>query len=223
LPPAGSWHTAVTAGAFGYSPEDSVENIYDESMKRANASFIRLGFAAPTMLYMMDKDLKNYYTRSWGLMADYFFYRKRNRDGNGFDIGARFTYRNFKIGEDAQKKYSDLLYRGNSVHMMSWDITFRGIIGLYFLYQFWQVYLLAAPRLLHYHADHTESKIGNPDKRIDLFTVGIIGGAGIEVTLCSVVSVFAEYNIGYVPVGKSYNNVEGHQVYVGFTWRTLAR
>jgi hypothetical protein len=213
----------TASGAFIYSPDASPEIIFDEKLKRISAAFIRVGCAPPTMIYMMDKDLKYYYNKSWGLMVDCFFYRMRNRSGNGFDIGARFTYRNYKIGEDIQKKHNDLLYEDNKLHMMSWDVCFRGIIGGYFLYQLWQVYLLAAPRLLHYHAVMRESRTGGDDKMIDLVSIGIIGGAGIEVTLCSIIGIFAEYNIGYTPVGKSFNNVEGHQVYVGITWRTQVR
>ncbi len=212
--------SAMSHRVTGYSPNVDADVIYDERMKRFYGTFLRVGFAAPSMLYMMDKDLGNYFKESWGLMADCFFYRKRNRRGNGFDIGARFTYRNFTIGKDVLKQHSDLLYRNYRTHMMSWDICFRGVIGTYFLRELWQLYIVAAPRLLHYHSVMKESRIRGPEKTVDLVSIGIIGGAGIEVTLVSFLGIFAEYNIGYTPVGKSYNNVEGHQVYVGLVWRT---
>jgi hypothetical protein len=211
----------AASASIGYSPEDSVDTIYDEREKRAFSSFLRVGFAAPSMIYMMDKDLKYYYNTSWGLMADCFFFKKRNRLGNGLDIGARFTYRNFKIGDDIQKARDDLLYGDNRVHMMSWDITFRGVYGVYFLHELWQFYILGAPRFLLYHSVMKDSRIGDPDKKITLASIGFVGGAGVEVTLFSLMAIFAEYNIGYTPVGRSSNNVEGHQVYVGLVWRTL--
>ncbi|OHD63826.1 MAG: hypothetical protein A2176_11945 [Spirochaetes bacterium RBG_13_51_14] len=213
--------TSIPSAAFNYSPDDSIEKVYDERIQRAHAPFIRVGFAAPSMISMMDTDLNYYYNRSWSLMADCFFFRKRNRLGNGLDIGARFTYRNFAIGEDIQKKASDLLYNDNRLHLMSWDVSFRAVIGASLARMMWQVYVIGAPRLLHYHAVMKDNKLGDPDKRINLFSIGIIGGAGLEVAPLPMLGIFAEYNIGYVPVGKSHNNVEGHQVYVGMTWRTL--
>lgn len=211
----------VAASAVRYSPSDSTALVYDERMKKACSSFLRVGFAAPSMIYMMDRDLKYYYNRSWGLMADCYFFKKKSRRGNGLDIGARFTYRNFLIGDDVQKKTSSLLYKENRVHMMSWDICFRGVIGVFFLHELWQLYAIAAPRLLHYHAEMKDSKTGGKDKHVDLVSIGVIGGAGVEVTIVPMMGLFAEYNIGYTPVGTSHNNVEGHQVYVGLTWRTL--
>jgi hypothetical protein len=219
VPAAAVSFFAVSAAR--YSPSDSADTIYDESEKRAYKAFLRVGFAAPSMIYMMDKDLKRYYNISWGLMADCYFFRKRNRMGHGFDIGARFTYRDFKIGKDVLKKYSALVYEDNRLHMMSWDVSFRGVIGAYFFHELWQLYIVAAPRLLHYHAVMKDSRTGDPDKRINLVSIGIIGGAGIEVTILSMLGIFAEYNIGYTPVGTAFNNVEGHQVYVGLVWRTI--
>jgi hypothetical protein len=214
---------SVLAGsAARYSPSDSADAVYSESLSRACSPFIRVGFAAPSMLSMMDRDLNYYYDKSWGLMADLFFFKKRSRRGNGLDIGARFTYRNFLIGDDIQDRTSQLLYRENRVHMMSWDISFRGVIGAYFLHELWQLYAIASPRLLHYHAVMKDNKLGGEDKLVDLVSIGVVGGAGLEVTIVPMMGIFAEYNIGYTPVGKSSNNVEGHQVYVGLTWRTLA-
>ena len=68
-------------------------------------------------------------------------------------------------------------------------------------------------------AEMKDNKRGGDDREVYLFSIGIIGGAGIEVTIFSWMSIFAEYNIGYTPVGKSSRNIEGHQVYVGITWR----
>ena len=104
---------------------------------------------------------------------------------------------------------------------MSWDICFRGVIGFYFIHELWQLYAIAAPRLLHYHSVMKDNRLGGPDRSVDLVSIGIIGGAGIEMTIVPMMGLFAEYNIGYTPVGKSHDNVEGHQVYVGLTWRTL--
>lgn len=220
--PAGlSSISSVSFRAIGYSPSDSVDAIANEKEKRASGAFLRVGFAAPSMLYMMDKDLGHLFNESWGLMMDCFFFRKRNRMGNGFDIGARYTYRHFTIGKDMLKQHSNLAYRYNRTHLMSWDLDFRGVFGFYFLHELWQLYVLAAPRLLHYRSFMKQSNTGVRDKTVDLVSIGIIGGAGLEVTIISVLGLFAEYNIGYTPVGKSYNNVEGHQVYVGLVWRTL--
>lgn len=212
---------SLSSAPLRYSPEQSADSILDQRTKRAYSTFLRVGFAAPSMIYMMDEDLKYYYNKSWGLMADCYFYRKKSRQGNGLDIGARFTYRNFKIGEEIQRKHSDLLYEDNRVHMMSWDICFRGMIGAYLLHELWQLYVVAAPRLLYYRSEMKDARTGGDDRAINLVSIGIVGGVGLEVTLVSMFGIFAEYNIGYTPVGTSFNNVEGHQVYVGLVWRTL--
>ncbi len=220
--PAAGLHAALTNVVL-YSPSDSTGQVESERMTRAAAPFIRIGFAAPSMIYMADRDLKRYYNESWALMADCFFYRRRNRLGNGFDVGARFTYRDFTIGKDVLKKASDLLYESNRLHMMSWDLGVRGVIGVHFLRVLWQFYAIAAPRLLHYHSVLKDNRLGDPDRRINLVSIGITGGAGIEVTPVAMMGFFAEYNVGYTPVGASHNNVEGHQVYVGLTWRVHGR
>lgn len=214
---------APAAQLLAYHPSDSVSQVEREAMARASAPFLRVGFAAPTMIAMADRDLKRYYNESWGLMADCFFYRRRNRRGNGFDIGARFTYRDFTIGRDVLEKEEKLVYESNRLHLMSWDLSLRGVIGVRFLRVLWQFYLLGAPRLLHYHSVLKENRKGGPDRRIDLVSIGVIGGAGIEVTPVPMLALFAEYNIGYTPVGVSHNNVEGHQVYVGLAWRVMGR
>jgi len=212
---------AGSANALLYHLDDSTEAVSDEAMKRASASFIRLGFAAPKMVYMFDKDLKSYYDKSWALMGDCFFYRKHNRRGNGFDIGSRFTYRNFEISDKVLEKKSEVLYKDVKLHLMSWDITFRGMFGFYFFRSLWQLYLIAAPRLLWYHSVLKESTMGGPDRRINLVSIGIIGGGGIELAIVPYLGIFAEYNIGYTPVGTGFHNVEGHQVYVGVTLRAM--
>lgn len=215
--------SVAAADLFAYNPSDSVRQIEWESMARASAPFIRVGFAAPKMIYMAERDLKRYYNESWGLMADCFFYRRRSRRGNGFDIGARFTYRDFTIGRDVLENDEKLVYESNRLHMMSWDLSIRGVIGVQFLHILWQFYVIGAPRLLHYHSVLKENRQGGPDRRINLVSIGVIGGAGIEVAPVPMLSLFAEYTIGYTPVGVSHHNVEGHQVYVGFAWRVLGR
>ncbi len=227
LPPASILFAALvvvpTADLLAYNPSNSVRMVEWESMARASAPFIRVGFAAPKMIQMADRDLKRYYNESWGLMADCFFYRRRSRRGNGFDIGARFMYRDFTIGRDVLEKEEKLVNESNRLHLMSWDLIIRAVIGVQFLHVLWQFYVIGAPRLLHYHSVLKENRQGGPDRRIDLVSIGVIGGAGIEVAPVPMLAIFAEYNIGYTPVGVSHNNVEGHQVYVGFSWRVLGR
>ncbi len=203
-----------------YSVEREDPYIEDKAEKQHSASFIRLGFGVSGMINPYDTYLKDLQDKKWGLLADIYFYRLRSNHGNGIDFYTRFMYRSFAISEKKAKNETDLLYYKNNYHAFSGDLGIRGIYGFYFWHELWQLYIQVAPRFIYYRGEFSKGKNLNKDKVLNFYSIGIIGGIGIEITLVSLCGIFAEYNLGYCPVGSSKRNIEGHQVYAGITLRT---
>jgi hypothetical protein len=193
--------------AFAY--EETDWDLYEREIRRSkSASLLRLGFAGGT-IRMQDSELNRYYEEGTGVFLDFFFYRYRHRNieeqTSGFDFYTRLTYRKFTLdGDDIGETDIDLL---------SLDLGARYLMGIMLGREFCQFYVLAAPRVLHYREDVQ-------DEENSMYSLGVIGGIGVEITLAQAFALFVEYNQGYTPVGSTDANVEGIQIYFGLTMRT---
>ncbi|MBN1534540.1 MAG: hypothetical protein JXA20_17840 [Spirochaetes bacterium] len=184
---------------------------------------LRFALSPPLLMNLQDDELSEYYDRGLGIFAEFDYLRLRNRFGNGIDLYGRLTYRYFWIRDSIVERNSDLVYTENRLHLLSLDAGVRAVYGLPLLGLLWQGYLLAAPRLLYYYAFSCEGRSGAGDRETHLGSLGIVGGAGLEVTLTESASVFAEYNYGYTPVGSPRRNTDGHQAWFGASWRTFVQ
>lgn len=193
--------------AFSY--EETDWDLYEREIRRSrSASLLRLGFAGGT-IRMQDSKLNRYYEEGTGVFLDLFFYRYRHRNieeqTGGFDLYTRLAYRKFSLdGDDIGETDIDLL---------SLDLGARYLTGIMLGRELCQLYLLAAPRVLYYRED-----IQNDEN--SMYSLGVIGGIGVEITLAQAFALFVEYNQGYTPVGSTDANVEGYQIYFGLTVRT---
>ena len=220
--PAGTQYLP-SAGLFQKGPGQTPAESVDEREKRSNAPVFRFGASTMALLNLGDEDLAYYYDLSFGFFADYIYFRWRSRSGNGIDLYGRFTYRLFWTSNDKVEEETDLIYKENRMNLFSLDPGVRLVFGFYFFGQLWQPYILIAPRILYYYLAQSESRYGDDDTSHHLGSIGVTGGAGIEMTLTKDAGVFAEYNYGYTPVGENNRNVDGHQVYFGATWRTFLK
>lgn len=193
--------------AFAY--EETDWDLYEREIRRSrSASLLRLGFAGGTV-WLQDSELNRYQQEGNGLFLDFFFYRYRHRSieerTSGFDLYTRLTYRKFLLdGDDIAETDIDLL---------SLDLGVRYLWGSMLAKEFCQFYVLAAPRVLYYREEAQ-------DEENSMYSLGVIGGIGVELTLAQAFALFVEYNQGYTPVGSTDANVEGLQLYFGLTMRT---
>jgi hypothetical protein len=83
-------------------------------------------------------------------------------------------------------------------------------------------YLSAAPRLVYgrtlYRQD--EESFG---KSKNIFSLGLVGGAGIEHAITGCAGIFIEGNYGYTPAGEGDRNIEGPALYIGATHITAVQ
>ncbi len=198
---------------------DETDALIRESNTVRKASLIRLGGGAFGTVHLADSKADKYYDDNWAAFADYFFSRNRSRYGNGHDYYARFTYKHFEMSDSKVEQKDDYIVYKGKINAMALDAGLRYIYGWYFWGRLWQGYVLAAPRVQHtnitsYDLD-TKEKVDSKKYT----SLGIVGGAGIEVTLGPNWALFAEYNYGYMPVSKSKTNTEGHQGYFGISYR----
>jgi hypothetical protein len=186
--------------------ETDWENYAREVQLAKRASLLRIGIGAARM---QDSELDSYHQEGSAVMLDYLFYRHRSvnieRRASGFDFYSRFTYRHFVLDGDPIAE--------TEIDMISLDIGARHLWGGMHLDRLCQFYILAAPRFLHY-----KEEAGG--KENTLYSLGIIGGIGVEIALSATLGFFVEYNQGYTPVGDSDANVEGIQILFGMTLRT---
>lgn len=220
----GSGMAALVANSVPSSfDDDDGDTILSEGNLRRYAAQVRAGFSYGPMLNAYDKQMNKYYDDRWGIMVDGFFYRIRSNRGNGIDFYARFTYRNFVTSRMLAARTADLQYYVNKAYMPGLDVGVRAIYGFYFLKELWQAYVIVAPRFVYYRLSLSQDKRGGKDVVYNMYSIGVIGGVGIEVSIISHLGIFAEYTIGYTPVGSKKRNIDGHQAWVGLTWRTPVR
>ncbi len=210
--------TALTAlRQYGTDPGD----LADKREKQESAPRIRIAFSPPLLMNLYDPDLADRYDRGFGFFSDLMFLRVRTASGFGLDIYGRFTYRFFQIRLSVRNDNPEILYETNHLHLFSLDPGIRALYGFHFQDLLWHVYALAAPRFLYYWAWSEDSK--NGERSTKLGSVGVIGGAGMEVDLGENVGFFAEYNFGYTPVGNPKRNTDGHQIWFGVSVLTSIR
>jgi len=184
-----------------------------------NSTLFRSGYGGFGTVQMQDSDLNSIYTDGYMVMADFFFFRKRfsGRFEHGFDLYSRYTHKSFTTEEEIVSASGDV-YREGEIHVTAFDIGARYLFGTVWLYELWQAYIVAAPRLVSFREEALNDDEENVGKTY--YSVGFVGGIGIEITLLPYMGLFAEYNHGYTPVGDSDKNIEGHQFFYGVTVRT---
>jgi hypothetical protein len=209
----------------GRGGEDTLSR---ERLLASKAPMFRIGYGGFGVVQMADSSLNKYYKEGQAVMAEYDFLRFRTDEGHGIDLFGRYTYRSFKITDSSFRDFKSsppsldpdggrrYPMSRSSLVMHGGDIGFRLNAGAYFLMR-WDIYLSCAYRFL-YVEEKADNNLSNT-----FMASGVIGGAGIEMAFVSNLGLFAEYQIGYTPVGKSNKNVEGHQLLFGMTFRVTVR
>jgi hypothetical protein len=208
----------LTIPSFSYDSDYWRQSKWVNSIK-GNSSLFRIGYGGSGTVRMQDSTLSSNYEDGYMVMADIFFFRHRSGQifVHGIDMYTRYTFRSFSSEKDIESK-SGAIYTNGEINTISVDVGARYIIGRIFLYELWQVYLLASPRWVSFREEAKNSDEEYVGKTYYAF--GFIGGIGFEVTLFPYMGLFVEYNNGYTPVGDSNANIEGHQIFFGVTART---
>lgn len=176
-------------------------------------SLFRIGYGGLGVMRTGNSDLERYYGSGHAVMLDWMWLR-RHRPGKiyGWDLYMRFTYRYFAI--DGATVAGTTMTEA-AMHIPSLDFGFRFSLGSYLLWEKWDIYGLGAFRLVRV-TEKAENGISN-----NFFTFGFIWGGGIEVSLINRMGLFIEYNSGSTRIGEAGRNIEGHQLYMGLTYRGL--
>ncbi|MCL1834447.1 MAG: hypothetical protein FWG49_08105 [Leptospirales bacterium] len=207
----------------------------DDSVKRRDESLIRsprirIGGSYGGMFRTTDAYINKLYDQNFLVMLDFFFYRYKDPVGDGVDLYLRGTYRRFTISESAipDAKISATEYKNrigyfsstpdkNSLlSIYSGDIGVRWVGSKYLLGSTISLYLNVASR---YNYAIKDPKVSGEEK-VPFTQWGIVGGTGVEISLIRYLGLFAEFNMGYVPMGEDKINFEGPQVIAGITFRT---
>ncbi|MCL1910843.1 MAG: hypothetical protein FWG13_01395 [Leptospirales bacterium] len=199
----------------------------DESL--SYSPVIRVGGSAPGMFGTMNGYMNKLYDSSFLVMGDIFFLRYKDPVGDGVDIYARGTYRRFNISKSAisgvrtsthyENRVGDFMSEpgaNSRIDIYSGDIGIRFVGSFYLLRSAASLYLNAASRFNYALKDPKSPGA----KKVSFAKWGAIGGTGFEISLIPNVGLFAEFNMGYVPMGEDKINFEGPQVIAGVTFRT---
>ncbi len=208
----------LTIPSFSYGDDFWRQSKWNNSLAR-NSSLFRIGYGGLGIIRMQDSTLSSNYKDGYLVMADIFFYRYRSsrKFVHGLDLYTRYTFRSFSAEKDIESESGDI-YKNGEINTISVDVGARYIFGKIFLYELWQIYLLASPRWVSF-MEEAENDVGE-DVGKSHYAVGFVGGVGFEVTIFPYMGLFVEYNNGYTPVGDSNANIEGHQIFFGVTART---
>ncbi len=209
-----------TAFADGTSRVD--ENAR-EARLRNKASLVRVAASYGPLLNTAHETL-NRNSLGTGGFLDVMFYRHRWQNVYGVDIFLRFHARYFEpTGIDLKNILIKNIPYQNTLILLGGDVAARLAYRFYFFRTLWDVYFMVAPRFVYTRATSEDVYTKRIVNEARFYSFGFISGAGFEVTFFPWLGIFLEYNFGYVPVGESERNIEGHQLYAGVTARVRMR
>ncbi len=202
----------------------------------------RIRFALGVYQDFTDEDLNEIYSRRqapFPCFVEVDIWRNRDEKGNGLDIFTRMTVKGFNWDRGKFEKFKSFNKDIPSSASVAKDDTnsytflhygFSGgaryITGVYMGGILWQGYASLAYQFIQTVEDKIMIDISGNSKTTQgksyTSPIGILGGAGIEISFSSYVGIFTEITMGYNPVnmwGKT-RNIEGVSVYYGATLRT---
>ncbi len=190
----------------------------------------RIGYSGFGAFSTWDAYINELYVPQHLVMFDLFLYRYKDPVGDGIDLYARGTYRQFKAVEDFEKKvrvdnnsssyigvFEQMPVVEPGLDVVSGDLGIRFVGSVCFFRSALSFYMNFAGRY-NYSMEKVEYTEESKIKTLQQW--GVVGGAGIEISIVPYVGVFAEFNSGYVPMGRKDVNLEGPQFLLGVTVRT---
>lgn len=170
----------------------------------------RLGITGYKMFYSGDSELNDKFTGIGGGFVDWNFYRGRRLFHTGPDLFARIGLRHFEAEKDSDNPFS----RDAMINVLSPGIGIRYNYGFQLMHSLLQIYAS-----VHGEVVYSNEKSQDESGANHFVSLGAVAGAGFEFTPIPETGFFVEYNFGYAPVGNDKTNIEGHQVYLGATYR----
>lgn len=206
------------------------------SLKRS--PLVRIGYGSFGMVQAHDKVIRNYYDQGAAASLDVFVFREKDWVGDGVDLYLRGMYRRNKMsasgletlqadlkaeparvnsaGDSYLRNYAAEPDSPAEITEYGLDIALRFVGTAYFLREAWSFYAGVAARYLWFTEEYQSAQVTHEKK---LSGWGIVGTAGLEVTIVSFLGVFGECNYGYVPLGNDEKNADGMTVLFGVTYR----
>jgi len=170
---------------------------------------------------MQNEELDKFYGMGQSIFLDYNYFRIRSDSIFGLDLYGRYTFKHFDMG-DKEIPPEDYAVVRSKIIISGIDAGARFLLCFDLLGLDIDLYIQAAPRFIFYGEipEDGDDSMGQ-DKQF--FSIGAIGGSGIEIGLFNNFGFFLEWNYGYTPVSDSRANTEGIQFFAGLTWRTRAK
>ncbi|MCP4135586.1 MAG: hypothetical protein GY754_31750 [bacterium] len=195
-------------------------------------SLLRFGYGGFSWgVKLFNTDLGNYYPQGMGVFVDLILTPKNSASrikGTStrarHDFYVRVFYKQFVMSSSVEIKSleaagSDDIVSKGTINMYGADLGYRNkFLQFYFLMTSFEVYMSAAVRY-QYYDESAANPLGGDDFRAVFHSIGGYVGLGLELAFFENIGLFGEYNIGFTPVGESWTNTEGHQVYFGITYR----
>jgi hypothetical protein len=185
-----------------------------EGRLRKKTDFLRLGYGGPglgDMVRIADKETDKIYKSGTGFFADLVF-------GKSIEMYLRGYYKKFEMESTNELTLDPRMTKAPSLStltMYGLDYGFRfTIFSGYLFYELWDMYLIGAFRIFNTTKEAADNGVTNT-----FLSGGVIGGLIFQFTVSPGFGLFAEYNYGYTPVGKTTINVDGHQLYAGINLR----
>ncbi len=139
-----------------------------------------------------------------------------------YDMYYRLFYKGMRMSDSSVEggiMFEDPVTKGKAdMYGADWGLRVRW--GTYFMMTSFDFYVLGAVRGQYYREEAPDPLDAKKTLKIELYSIGGYGGAGVEVAFFKNLGFFVEFNTGYTPVGDKKANLEGNQLYCGVTLRS---
>jgi hypothetical protein len=196
------------------------ETTYWDQFKVETGSYhtwLRMGASFP-MMNILDSDnsVKEYYNNIFGVYLEPWPWTITRVNSLFFALYPRLTVKYMPINMKSYKE-DDYNLRKTDIFYASADY------GVRLSYSFGAVsaYVHGSPRFtmlqeIVLKGDRFDTEDGGKF----FLSLGWNSGAGVEWAWKSTMGLFVEYNYGYAPMGLKKNSFEGHQIFMGATFRS---
>ncbi|MDH7552871.1 MAG: hypothetical protein QHH74_04375 [Spirochaetota bacterium] len=176
----------------------------------------------------MDDEMNKYFTVQHAFLYDWIISDEDMKlsDKDYYDGYLRGFFKKFTMSDSSVnptgKIGDDVIYKSTAL-LFGLDIGLRIRHRMYFLMTVFDIYFPFGVRFQIYDESAKDKRFDNDEINVTFYSCGVYGGCGLEIAFFKSIGLFMEYNIGYTPVGTNKINVDGHQVYLGVTYRSTSQ
>ncbi|TAL29402.1 MAG: hypothetical protein EPN93_21555 [Spirochaetes bacterium] len=187
----------------------------------ARSPQLRVGYGA--VVTTREPDFDKYYTDRSAYFVDWIIRMNSSIEAvPKYDMYYRLFYKSMRMSDSAVQggtMFEDPVTRGKAdIYGIDWGLRIRW--SGYFMMTSFDFYVLGAVRGQYYREQAPDPLNNKETLKVEFYSFGGYGGAGIEIAFFRNLGFFVEFNTGYTPVGDSKANLEGNQLYCGVTLRS---